>query len=101
MTLVRPAKTAVRLPELKEYGEGGHFAGDKSGLKYLLEKRSSYCANARRPWRDTTSRHHVEVPGALLDGCWLYAASVLFCKCGLPPYARVVPVDASSHALAM
>ena len=60
-----------------------------------------FCAEARRSWGDTTSRHHVEVPGALLDGCWLYAASVLLCNCGLPPYSRVVPVDASSHALAM
>ena len=43
----------------------------------------------------------LEVPGATLDAHWLHAASVLFCKCGLPPYSRVVPVDASSHALAM
>ena len=42
----------------------------------------------------------VEVPGATLDSHWLHAASVLFFKCGLPPYSRVVPVDASSHALA-
>ena len=42
-----------------------------------------------------------KVPGATLDSHWLHAASVLFFKCGLPPYSRVVPVDASSHALAM
>ena len=42
-----------------------------------------------------------EVPGATLDAHWLHAASGVFCKCGLPPYSRVVPVDASSHALAM
>ena len=41
-----------------------------------------------------------KVPGATLDAHRLHAASVLFCKCGLPPYSRVVPVDASSHALA-
>ena len=57
------------------------------------------CVSAGEP---VCRRQYVEVPGALLqDGCWLYAASVLLCKCGLPPYARVVPVDASSHALAM
>ena len=53
------------------------------------------------PGGDTTARHHVEVPGATLDGYWLHAASVLFCKCAPPPYAHVLPLDASSHALAM
>ena len=45
--------------------------------------------------------HLTEVPGATLDAHRLHAASVLLCKCSLPPYSRVVPVDASSHALAM
>ena len=31
MTIVRPAKTAVRLPALKKNGEGGQNAGNKSG----------------------------------------------------------------------
>ena len=59
---------------------------------------------ARRPGcpgGGTKARHHVKVPGATLDSHWLHAASVLFFKCGLPPYSRVVPVDASSHVLAM
>ena len=66
-----------------------------------LQQASSRCANARMPRGDTTARHMVEVPGATLDAHWLHAASGVFCKCGLPPYSRVVPVDASSHALAM
>ena len=31
MTIVRPAKTAVRLPELEKNGEGGQHAGKQSG----------------------------------------------------------------------
>jgi hypothetical protein len=53
------------------------------------------------PGGDTKARHMVKVPGATLDAHRLHAVSVLFCKCGLPPYSRVVPVDASSHVLAM
>ena len=102
MTIVRPAKTAVRLPGLEKNGEGGHNAGKKSGCgKAWLQQAGSHSANARMPRGDTKARHMVKVPGATLDSHWLHAASVLFFKCGLPPYSRVVPVDASSHALAM
>ena len=74
----------------------------KSGCgKAWLQQAGSHSANARMPRGDTKARHMVEVPGATLDSDWLHAASVLFIKCGLPPYSRVVPVDASSHALAM
>ena len=68
-----------------------------------LQQAGSHSANARMPRGDTKARHMVEVPGATLDSHWLHAASVLFFKCGLPPYcySRVVPVDASAHALAM
>jgi hypothetical protein len=99
---MRPAKTAVRLPGLKKNGEGGQNAGKQSGRgKAGLQQASSHCANARMPRGDTTARGMAEVPGATLDAHWLHAASGVFCKCGLPPYSRVVPVDASSHALAM
>ena len=91
MTLVRPAKSAVRLPELKEYGEGGSVAAFQSGSgEPSLQKAGSDCAEARRPWGDTTARHHVEVSGATLDAHWLHAASGVFCKCGHPPY-RMLP----------
>jgi hypothetical protein len=74
----------------------------KSGcVKAWLQQAGSHSANARMPRGDTKARHHHQVPGATLDSHWLHAASVLFFKCGLPPYSRVVPVDASSHALAM
>ena len=102
MTIVRPAKTAVRLPGLEKNGEGGQNADNKSGSwKAGLQQAGSRCANARMARGDTKARHMVEVPGATLDSHWLHAASVLFFKCGLTPYSRVVPVDASSHVLAM
>ena len=102
MTIVRPAKTAVRLPGLEKNGEGGQNAGKQLGSgKTGLQQATSHIANARMPRGDTTARQVAEVPGATLDAHWLHAASVLFFKCGLPPYSRVVPVDASSHALAM
>ena len=66
-----------------------------------LQQATSHSANARMPRGDTTARQVAEVPGATLDAHWLHAASGVFCKCGLPPYSRVVPVDASSHVLAM
>ena len=93
MTIVRPAKTAVRLPELEKNGEGGQNAGKQSGSGEAgLQQATSHSANARMPRGDTTARHMVEVPGATLDA-QLHAASGVFCKCGLPPYSRVVPVD--------
>ena len=99
VTLVRPAKSAVRLPELKQHGEGGSVAAFQSGsAEPRLQKRNSDCVEARRPW-ELSTMIHVEVSGATLDAHWLHAASVLFCKCGLPPYSRVVPVDPSSLAL--
>ena len=105
-TLVLPAKYAVRLPELKKYGEGGQNAGKKSGSGgYLLEKAGSHCPNARRPWGGTTARREtevVEVPGATLEArCPLAPCGQRRgkSKCGLPPYSRVVPVDASPPML--
>ena len=79
MTIVRPAKIAVRLPELEKNGEGGHNAGNKSGgEKAGLQQAGSHSANARMPWGDTTARQVAEVPGANLDAHRLHAASVLF-----------------------
>ena len=99
-TMWRTPCASRPLPELKKNGEGGQNAGNKSGSrKAWLQQADSHCANARRPWGDTTARHHVEVSGATLDAHWLHAASGVFFKCGLPPYSRVVPVDASSLAL--
>ena len=93
------------LPELKKNGKGGQNADNKSARsgKAGLQQASSRCTNARMPWGDTTARGLSEVPGATLDDHRLHAASVLFRKCGLSPplFTRVVPVDASSHALAM
>ena len=94
---MRPAKTAVRLPELENNGEGGQHAGKKSGSgKPWLQQAEPGSPEARIPRGDTTARRMVEVPGATLDAHWIHAASGVFCKCGLPPYSRVVPVDASS-----
>ena len=82
MTIVRPAKTAVRLPELEKNGEGGQNAALRVGSgNPWLQQAGSHCAEARRPWGDTTARGSVEVPGATLDAHWLHAANVLFCKC--------------------
>jgi hypothetical protein len=63
-----------------------------------LQQATCHRANARMPRGDTTARQVAEVPGATLDAHWLHVASGVFCKCGLPHYSRVVPVDASSHA---
>ena len=44
---------------------------NKSGsVKPLLEMQQLFGPEARRPWGDTTARHHVKVPGATL---WLLA----------------------------
>ena len=92
----------MRLPELKKNGEGGQHAGKKSeSVKAGLQQAEPGGSEARMPRGDTTARRMVEVPGATLDAHWLHAASGVFYKCGLAPYSRVVPVDASSHALAM
>ena len=73
VTLVRPAESVVRLPELDKYGDGGQNAGNKSGsVRSWLQKAGFHCANARRPWGDTIARHHVEVSGATRDAHWLH-----------------------------
>ena len=62
----------------------------KSGsVNAWLQQAGSHCAEARRPWGNTTAHHHVEVLGATLDAHWLHAASGVFYKCGLPPYRGV------------
>ena len=79
MTLVQLAKS-----NMKKYGEGGQNAALKvvSG-EPLVGMQQLFCAETRRSQGGVTSHHHVEVPGALLDGCAAgsYAASVLFCNC--------------------
>ena len=76
-------------------GEGGLFAASRRRRIFASKSRLRLRENARRPRGDTTSRHHVEVPGALLDGCWLYAASVLFCY-----RLKYKPIDLTSNPLA-
>ena len=63
-----------------------------AGKLLWLQQAGSHCAEARMPRGDTTARGMAEVPGATLDAHWLHAASGVFCKCGLPPYSRVVAV---------
>ena len=84
-------------------GEGGHNAGNKSGSGKagLQQAELPIAQRPGCPGGTPQLVYLAEVPGATLDAHRLHAASVLFCKCGLPPYSRVVPVDASSHALAM
>ena len=102
VTIVRPAKTAVRLPGLTKIAkEATMLVINQVAGNHRFKSSQLLCAEVKRPWGDTTARGVFEVPAATLDTHWLHAASVLFCKCGLPLYSRVVPVDASSHALAM
>ena len=58
-------------------------------LHFHLRLRGTFASKLQLLWcrgqeaqGGVTSHHHVEVPGALLDGCAAgsYAASVLFCK---------------------
>ena len=68
MAIVRPAKTAVRLPELEKNGEGGQNAGKQSGSGEAgLQQARSRCPEARMPWGDNKARHMVEVPGTTID----------------------------------
>ena len=89
VALMRPAKSAVRLPELTKYGEAKEARMLERNQVAENLRFNSAAPIVRRPGGPggvpyLATKHHAEVPGALLEGCWLYATSVQFCNCGLP-----------------